>query len=52
MLVDDGKWLLLTTNDPARLVEHERKVRELRRANAILMTASAFFAGEFDPQPG
>ena len=39
--------------DPtARVAELERENRELRRANAILKTASAFFAAELDrPQP-
>jgi transposase len=42
----------VTTSDRARLVQLEREVRELRRANAILKTASAFFAAELDrPQP-
>jgi transposase len=40
-LVDDGERPGLTTGDRARLVELEREVRELRRANAILKTASA-----------
>jgi transposase len=51
-LIDDGERPGLTTGDRARLVELEREVRELRRANAILKTASAFFAAELDrPQP-
>ena len=37
-----------TTDDAARLAELEREVRELRRANAILKSASAFFAAELD----
>jgi transposase len=50
--VDEGDRAGLTTSDRARLVELEREVRELRRANAILKTASAFFAAELDrPQP-
>jgi transposase len=32
----------------ARIAELERENRELRRANAILKTASAFFAAELD----
>jgi transposase len=49
---DDGKRPGLTTSDRARLVQLEREVRELRRANAILKTASAFFAAELDrPSP-
>ncbi|MFB9686480.1 hypothetical protein [Amycolatopsis plumensis] len=31
-------------NDAARIAELEREVRELRRANEVLKTASAFFA--------
>ena len=31
-----------------RLIELERENRELRRANAILRSASAFFAAELD----
>jgi transposase len=34
----------LTTDERARLAELERENRELRRANAILKSASAFFA--------
>jgi len=37
-----------TTSQGARVVELEREVRELRRANAILKSASAFFAAELD----
>ena len=41
-----------TTDDATRLAELEREVRELRRANAILKSASAFFAAELDrPSP-
>jgi len=37
----------------ARVAELERENRELRRANEILKTASAFFAAELDrPRPG
>lgn len=41
------------TDDPARrIAELERENRELRRANAILKSASAFFAAELDrPSP-
>ena len=50
--IDEGDRPGLTTSDRARLVELEREVRELRRANAILKTASAFFAAELDrPSP-
>ena len=48
VLVDDGERPGVPTGDRARLVALEREVRELRRANAILKTASAFFAAELD----
>jgi transposase len=34
----------VTSAEARRVVELEREVRELRRANEILKTASAFFA--------
>lgn len=37
-----------TTEDAERIRELEREVRELRRANAILKSAPAFFAAELD----
>ena len=37
-----------TTEERQRINELEREVRELRRANAILKSASAFFAAELD----
>jgi transposase len=40
-----------TSSDAERIRELEREVRELRRANEILKTASVFFAGELDPRP-
>ena len=46
--VDEGTRPGTTTTDAQRLVELEREVRELRRANHILRTASAFFAAELD----
>ena len=50
--VDEGERPGVSTSDRARLIQLEREVRELRRANAILKTASAFFAAELDrPQP-
>ena len=42
--VDDGKRDGLTTTERERLKQLEREVKELRRANEILKTASAFFA--------
>ena len=51
-LVDEGERPGPTTAERARIAALEREVRELRRANAILKTASAFFAAELDrPQP-
>jgi transposase len=46
--IDAGGRSGATTAEAARLVELEREVRELRRANAILRSASAFFAAELD----
>ena len=42
--VDAGVRPGVTTDEKARVAEREREVRELRRANAILRSASAFFA--------
>ena len=46
--VDEGHRPGTTTDDATRLAELERENRELRRANAILKSASAFFAAELD----
>ena len=46
--IDAGDRPGTTTSDAQRLVELEREVRDLRRANAILKSASAFFAAELD----
>ncbi len=46
--VDAGSRPGTTTSDAVRLGELERENRELRRANAILRSASAFFAAELD----
>ena len=46
--IDGGDRPGTTTSDAQRLAELEREVRELRRANAILKSASAFFAAELD----
>lgn len=46
--IDEGHRPGTTTNDATRLVELERENRELRRANPILKSASAFFAAELD----
>jgi transposase len=46
--VDAGDRPGLTTAESARIRQLERENAELRRANAILRTASAFFAAELD----
>ena len=45
---DAGARPGLTTDERARMKELEREVRELRRANEILKSASVFFATELD----
>jgi transposase len=46
--VDAGARAGTTTEESAELTKLRREVAELRRANAILKTASAFFAAELD----
>ena len=46
--IDGGVRPGVTTDDRARIAELERENRELRRANEILKSASAFFAAELD----
>lgn len=46
--VDAGDRPGVTSDDAQRIAELEREVRELRRANQILRSASAFFAAELD----
>jgi transposase len=49
--IDQGQRPGLTSDDKARIAELEREVFELRRANEILKSASAFFARELDSRP-
>lgn len=42
--IDEGHRPGITTVEAQRIAELEREVKELRRANEILRTASAFFA--------
>ena len=49
--VDDGLRPSLTSEERDRLKALERENRELRRANEILKSASAFFAAELDRRP-
>jgi transposase len=46
--VDSGERPGLTSQERERLRELERENKELRRANEILKSASAFFAAELD----
>jgi transposase len=50
--IDDGVKPGLSSEDAAKIKALEQENRELRRANGILRSASAFFAAELDrPQP-
>jgi transposase len=46
--IDGGQRAGTTSEDAQRISELERENRELRRANEILKSASAFFAAELD----
>ncbi|MBA2631508.1 MAG: transposase [Chloroflexi bacterium] len=46
--IDAGQRPGLSSEERERLKALERENRELRRANEILRTASAFFAAELD----
>jgi transposase len=46
--IDAGEAPGVTTAEAARIKQLEQENRELRRANAILRSASAFFAAELD----
>jgi transposase len=46
--IDDGLTAGTTTDETARIKALEQEVRELKRTNAILRSASAFFAAELD----
>jgi transposase len=46
--IDGGQRAGTTTVDAALITELEQENKELRRANAILKSASAFFAAELD----
>jgi transposase len=50
--IDSGQRSGMTSAESVRVAELERENRELRRANEILMAASAFFARELDPRLG
>ncbi len=46
--IDDGSRPGTSSSDAERIAQLERDNRELRRANAILRSASSFFAAELD----
>jgi len=46
--IDRGETVGVSSVEAERIKELERENRELRRANAILKSASAFFAAELD----
>jgi transposase len=48
--IDAGLRPGTSTAETARVRELEREVRELKRANQILLAASSFFARELDPR--
>ena len=48
--IDTGQAPGTTTSDAAELAQLRAEVRELKRANEILMAASSFFARELDPR--
>jgi transposase len=49
--VDAGERPGTSTDEAKRIRQLERENAELRRANEILKSASAFFARELDPRP-
>jgi transposase-like protein len=48
--IDAGRRSGTTTSDAAELKELRQQVKELKRANEILLAASSFFARELDPR--
>ena len=48
--VDAGRRPGTSTDDAKRIKDLEHEVRELKRANEILLAASSFFARELDPR--
>ena len=48
--IDAGRRPGTTTDEAKRIKELEHEVRELKRANEILLAASSFFARELDPR--
>ncbi len=48
--IDEGRRPGTTTQDAASIKALQAEVRELKRANEILLAASSFFARELDPR--
>ncbi len=48
--IDAGQTPGTTTDDAKTIKELQAEVRELKRANEILLAASSFFARELDPR--
>lgn len=48
--IDAGRRRGTTTAETAELAALRREVKELKRANEILLAASSFFARELDPR--
>lgn len=48
--INAGEVAGVTATDAATIKALEREVRELKRANEILLAASSFFARELDPR--
>lgn len=48
--IDAGERSETTRSDAQRIKQLEAEVRELKRANEILLAASSFFARELDPR--
>jgi len=46
--IDEGRTAGTSTTDADRIKELEQENKELKRANSILKSASAFFAAELD----
>jgi len=48
--IDEGRRPGRTTTETAEIRALQQEVKELRRANEILLAASSFFARELDPR--
>lgn len=48
--VDAGRRLGATSGDATEIKALQAEVRELKRANEILLAAASFFARELDPR--